>query len=59
MSELTDLVLSVMDPVEAVLLAVVAYYARSIKIELRDELRRNRKRVERLEETHMPDGGSQ
>lgn len=55
MSEFTDLLLQSTDPVTSILLIVLVYYVRQIKEDLQREIRKVRRRVARLENTHIPD----
>lgn len=55
MSEIFDLLVSQTDPVTALLLLILSHYVRNIDQRLQDEIRRVRKRVNRLEDSQIAD----
>lgn len=58
MSELTDLLLSTMEPVTALMLLAILTYLHYMKRDLRRDIRNLRKRINRMEGQHLTDGGS-
>lgn len=55
MSEIADLLLQSTDPITAILMVVLVYYVRQIKEDLRRDIQTVRSRVNRLENSHIPE----
>jgi hypothetical protein len=53
MSAIVDALFQLTDPVTALLLIGILYHVSAMREELRQEIARNRERVERIESTHI------
>jgi hypothetical protein len=53
MSAIVDALFQLTDPVTALLLVGILYHVSAMREELRQEIERNRERVERVEDVHI------